>query len=202
MTQVFIDREAADIDHSAQTWADLLKGLDRAVDARGRVVTEVHFDGVGEPTFREGPVLDRPLTSVTRIDAATATPDQLLSDCLLEAAGSVASLGAESSRVAGLFRSTDVADAQAGLAAIANELGQLMLLIQTLQGPLGVVTADEGAGASAFDERAELDRLTGLLSSMIVAQEEGDYLSVADVLEDELVPFLRAWQTRFERLAG
>lgn len=200
MTHLFIDREAATFDQSAQTWADLLNALDRALDARGRVVTEVHFDGVGEPTFRAPGALATPLTSVARIDAATATPDELLRDCLLEAAGSVALLGAECPRVASLFRTTDVTHAQARLATLAQELGQLMQLIQTLQGPLGLATA--ATDESPADERAELDRFTTFVSGVLDAERGGDYLTVADMLEDDLVPFLRAWQGRFERLAG
>lgn len=200
MTHLFIDRDAATFDQSAQTWADLLKQLDHTLDGRGRVVTEVHFDGVGEPTFRDRAALDRRLASIARIDTITATPDELLRDCLLEAAGSVAMLGSECPQVAALFRTTDIAHAQTRLATLAQELGQLMRLIQTLQGPLGLVTA--AADESLADERADLDRFTTFVSGLLDAERDGDHLTVADTLEDDLVPFLRAWQGRFERLAG
>lgn len=200
MTHLFVDREAAALDQTAQTWADVLKTLDHTMTARGRVVTEVHFDGVDEPTFRDPAALARSLAAVTRIDAATATPGDLLRDCLIEAAGSVALLGAECPRVATLFRAADVAEAQTRLAAVANELGHLMVLIHTLQGPLDQVLVRTGDAVA--DERAELDRFTTFVSALLEAERDGDYLTVADILEDDLTPFLRSWRARFERLAG
>lgn len=200
MTHLFVDREAAALDQSAQTWADVLRDLDQLMTTQGRVVTEVHFDGVDEPTFRGPAALARSLAVVTRIDAATATPGDLLRDCLIEAAGSVALLGTECPRVANLFRTADVAEAHMRLAALANELSQLMVLIHTLQGPLEQVLVR--TGETVADERMELEQFTLFVTALLEAERNGDYLTVADVLEDDLAPFLRSWQARFERLAG
>lgn len=200
MTHLFIDREATEFDRSVQTWAELLSTIDRTMDARGRVVTEVHFDGVGEPTFRDASALDRALTTVRRIDASTSTPAELLRDCLLEAAGTVAGLAEESRLLADQFRSAHPVAAQARLAHLAHELGQLMLLVRTLQGPLGIVTA--GAGESPDAEQGQFDGFATFVGVLLEAQQAADYPTVADILEDDLTPFLRDWQGRFERLAA
>lgn len=200
MMHLYIDRQPTALDQSMQTWADLLSRLDAEMDARGRLLTEVEFDGVGEPTFRDPLVLERSLGSVTRIDATTATPGDLLRDCLLEAAGIVAGLTTEAVAVAERFRDTQPGDGHVRLAHIAQELGQLLVLVQTLQGPLGLVTA--GAQEAPGAEREELDRLETLVGDLVAAQEAGDHQAVADALEYDLVPFLQAWQARFERLAG
>ncbi len=200
MTDLFIDREPAGVKQSVQTWADVLTDLDAQLDARGRVLTEVQFDGVGEPTYREPHVLARRLSTLERIDVATTTPEALLTDCLRESAGSVNHLRAESMRTAGLFRLPDVAPASERLAWIASELGQLMVLVRTLQGPLGIVTADPDGDSGA--EVRELARFGALLESLLDAQRTGDHYAIADILEYDLTPFLQAWQTRFEALAA
>lgn len=200
MTHLFIDHQPAEFNHSVQTWADLLIQLDEAMDARGRVLTEVQFDGVGTPTFRDAEMLGRRLATVARVDASTATPHDLLRDCLLEAAGTVAGLSVEAVQVADRYRQTSPGDAHARLAHIATELGQLLVLVQTLQGPLGLVTAAPGEAAGS--ETSELQRFGTFIDELITAQEGGDFTAVADVLEYDLVPFLHAWQARFERLAG
>ncbi|MGE3512150.1 MAG: hypothetical protein AB7N65_25075, partial [Vicinamibacterales bacterium] len=140
MMHLYIDRQPTALDQSMQTWADLLSRLDAEMDARGRLLTEVEFDGVGEPTFRDPLVLERSLGSVTRIDATTATPGDLLRDCLLEAAGIVAGLTTEAVAVAERCRDTQPGEGHVRLAHIAQELGQLLVLVLTLQGPLGLVT--------------------------------------------------------------
>lgn len=200
MTHLFIDRQAFAFNESVQTWAELLRELDRTMDSRGRVLTEVHFDGVGEPTYRAADALGRPLAAIGRIDAVTATPGDLLRDCLLEAAATVSTLRDEAARVSDLFRSARRGDAHDRLARLAAELGQLVVLVQTLQGPLGLDFARLDDTMSAVD--ADLTRLGGRVDALVAAQGGSDFYTVADILEYDLLPFLGAWQTRFERLAG
>ncbi len=200
MTHLFIDRQPIDFNQSVQTWADLLTQLDADLDASGRVLTEVQFDGVGDPTFRDPGALTRRLIAVGRIDAATATPADLLRDCLLEAAGTVSGLHDEAMKVAEQFRTVRPGGAHLRLGHLAEALGQLVVLVQTLQGPLGLDLARLDDPTAAGD--ADLARLSGIIDALVAAQGGADTLTVADILEDDLLPFLRAWQTRFERLAG
>lgn len=200
MTHLFIDRQAFDFNQSVQTWADLLTELDRDLDARGRVLTEVQFDGVDDPTYRDADALSRRLTAVARIDATTGTPGDLLRDCLLEAAATVAALSGESAQAADQFRAGRADDAHARLAHIAAELGQLLVLVRTLQGPLGIDLTCHDDSSSSAD--TNLGRFGDLVDALVAAQGGGDHYTVADILEDDLMPFLRGWQVRFERRAG
>jgi hypothetical protein len=199
MTRLFIDHHTVEIDRPVRTWADLLENLDQVMERRGRVLTEVQFDGVGEPTFREPDALARQLTTIARIDAVSTTPADLLRDCLLEAAGTVAVLTAEATDVAVVFRGNQPQAGQARLGGVAEQLGQLLLLVQTLQGPLRLVTRD--AGEPADGERLELERLGVFVEDLIAGQRSADYQTVADTLEYDIAPFLQTWQARFERLA-
>jgi hypothetical protein len=200
MTHLFIDRQTVEIDRPVQTWADLLASLDQVMERRGRVLTEVQFDGVGEPTYREPDALARQLATIARIDALSTTPADLLRDCLLEAAGTVAALAAESIDVAIVFRGSQPQSGQGRLGGVAEQLGQLLLLVQTLQGPLGLVTSS--AGEPADGERVELERLGVFVEDLIAGQRSADYQTVADTLEYDVTRFLQTWQARFERLAS
>lgn len=200
MPSVFIDDQPVPVTQTMQTWADLLVTIDRQLDARGRVVTDVRFDGVDEPTYREPSSLGRRLTRLRRIDLVSATPTELLKACMKDAAGSVRQLSAESARAADLFRTQHVASAHERLAAVATELGQLMTLVHTLQGPLGIETAQSNADVAA--QQQELGRFSELIDALLQAQRSGDSYTIADILEYDLTPFLFAWQVRFDALAA
>lgn len=200
MPSVFVDDVPVAVTQTMHTWADLLTTLDQQLDLRGRVVTDVRFDGVDEPTYREGPALTRPLSRLGRIDLVTATPMELLKACMKDAAGSVRQLSAESARTADLFRTQHVTKAHEGLAAVATELGQLMTLVHTLQGPLGIATAQSKSDAAA--QQQELGRFSELIDALLDAQRSGDHYTIADILEYDLTPFLYAWQVRFDALAA
>jgi hypothetical protein len=200
MASVYVDDQPVPVAQSMQTWADVLTSIDRDLDARGRVVANVRFDGVDEPTYREASTLARPLSRVGCIDLLTATPEAFLKMCLRDAVGSVRRLGDISSRTADLFRTSDLTGANEGLAAVAGELGQMMTLVGTLQGPLGVSTARSEADAVLQGE--EMGRLSVMVDALLRAQRSGDAYAVADLLEYDLAPVLRAWETRFEALAA
>lgn len=200
MPSVFVDEQPIQVSQTMQTWADLLTSIDRQLDACGRVVTDVRFDGVDEPTYREPPALVRPLSQMQQIDLLTATPMELLKACLRDAAGSVRQLRAESARTADLFRTQNVTQAHEVLAVVASELGQLMTLVRTLRGPLGVSIAQSDADAAA--QIQEMGRFSALIDSLLEAQRSGDHYTIADILEYDLSPFLHAWQDRFDALAA
>lgn len=200
MTNLFIDHRTVEFDQSVQTWADLLQEIDDTLERQGRLVTEVQFDGVGEPTFREPDVLLRRLESVSRIEAWTATPHDLLRDCLLDAAGSVAGLSDEAVLLAERFRNPIEADTHHRLSQLASDLGQFVRLVDTLRGALQ--SASVQCDDPEVTTRATLDKLDGLVDVLLVAHRTTDFLTVADILEYELAPMLRGWQTGFERLAA
>lgn len=200
MPSVFVDDRPVAVTQTMHTWADLLTTIDQQLDARGRVVTDVRFDGVDEPTYRESTALGRPLSRMRRIDLVTATPMDLLKACMKDAAGSVRQLSAESARTADLFRTQQVTIAHEGLAAVATALVQLMTLVHTLQGPLGIASLQSSADAAA--QQDELGRFSELTDALLQAQRSGDNYAIADILEYDLTPFLYAWQVRFDALAA
>ncbi len=144
-------------------------------------------------------MLGRPLLGLRRIDMTTATPEALLKECLLESASAVGQLVDETTSIATAFRSRDVGAARDKLAWLAHELGQLMVLVRTLDDQLGLAASQLDAETPASDA---LSHFGTLLETLVQAQRSGDHFQVADILEYDLSPHLRRWQVRFESLAA
>jgi hypothetical protein len=70
--------------------------------------------------------------------------------------------------------------------------------VTTLRGPLGIAVERLTIDGVPPDE--QMERLGAWLESLVSAQSSQDWLTVADVLEYDIEPILRAWRTRLEEL--
>ncbi|MGE3276390.1 MAG: hypothetical protein AB7O67_14855 [Vicinamibacterales bacterium] len=180
------------------TWGELLDQLDLELAPRGEVVTVARFDGVDEPSFRHGDVIARPLDAWKTVEVTSDSPRALLSACLVDAEAGVVSMARAIERLGELFRGTDLVTANEGLAHVAEDLRALVSLTETLSGPLGIEL-----GAIRTEQGSVEDHMLALgsmLESLVDAQQAADWLTVADILEFDLVPSLDAWQTVFATL--
>lgn len=169
-------------------WRDLLAGLDRELDARGLLLTDVRFDGLDEPAFRNDPALDRPLDEFAVIEVASSTPVGLVNRCLDDVAASLPALAQAAREIGEQFRGFDIAGANGALVELAEGVSTLMSLVGTAGNLLGVdlnalVTPDGTVGA-------RVQQLTGHVEALVAAQQQEDWLTVADVLEYDLAPAL------------
>jgi hypothetical protein len=109
----------------------------------------------------------------------------------LDTAGAVTDIAARVGAVASSFRGHDVQAANAGLASLAPDLHLLVRMLQTLS---RLPDAERDVLlAEGVCPGEQMERLGGWVSSLISAQEAGDWLTVSDVLEYDLAPALRAW---------
>ena len=198
MSDVFVDGARRALGNTPNTWGELLETLDADLGGRGVLLAAVRFDGVEEPAFREPSVTARALTTVQRVDVETATPDALLRQSLTEAAVALAQVADDVTRVSTLFRGNDLAAANQGLARLSGDLHTFAALVTTLRGPLGIAVERLTIDGVPPDE--QMERLGAWLESLISAQSSQDWLTVADVLEYDIEPILRAWRTRLEEL--
>jgi hypothetical protein len=108
-----------------------------------------------------------------------------------EAGAAVGQLAGKVSHMAGLFRGHELQEANGGLAVLAGELRDVVVMISVMQGPLGVEPDRLTIEGVSPDE--QIARLGGWLESLVAAQGSDDWLTVADILEYDLEPVLRAW---------
>jgi hypothetical protein len=198
MSDVFVDDASYALVDTPRTWGDLLETLDADFSARGVLLACVRFDGVEELAFREPSVLSRPLAAVQRIDVETATPDALLRQSLAEAAEAISQMADEVTRISTMLRRNEIAPANEGLARLSGELHTFVGLVTTMRGPLGI--SEERLTIDGVPPDQQIERLAGWLESLVTAQSHEDWLTVADILEYDIEPVLRAWVGRLEAL--
>jgi hypothetical protein len=197
---VFVNKESRTFDPAAKTWGELLVQLDDACGEEGRIVTAARLDGVDEPSFRHPDVGTRQLDGLAVIEVDAVPPMALLTDSLREAAAGLDSLCAHALEVAGRFRGHELHVAQQGLVELAQGLQVLTSLIATI----GVIVQKDLASLTWNGEPATalVGTLGTQLETLIEAQQNQDWLTVADVMEYDIEPALRACRPLFDALGA
>jgi hypothetical protein len=193
MPTVLLDGEDFSTDITPDTWAGLLELVDRHIESGGHIVTGVRFDGLDEPAFREPLALDQPLAELATVEISTGTPASLLERCVAEAVSSIGSLCAGAVAVGEHFRIFELEKGNAGLVELADGVSTLI----ALGGALALATRAEGLDGAPQRERLDgvVAELTGHVESLLTAQQSGDWITVADILQYDVEPALRRWET-------
>ena len=125
------------------------------------------------------------------VEVVTLDPGDL-AQFFQEAATGVCGIGDAVARTAALFRANDVKRAHDALAILPIELRQFIVLVTVVDSQIAAAP-----GAWAIDDLTPSEQVTRLghwIESLVDAQANDDPLTIADILEYDLEPFLRAWQ--------
>jgi hypothetical protein len=98
------------------------------------------------------------------------------------------------------FRQHTLPEAQAGLASVTGELRQFAVMVDVLRGPLAVAPERLQQQGQTIDE--QMTAIVGHLEALIAAQDQEDWVAVADVLELDLGPALNGWGPLLRSLAS
>jgi hypothetical protein len=171
------------------TWGALLRLVDDRVARQGRIVTDVRFDGVDEPAFREPGTLDRPLAGLAIVEVTSGTPHELMDRCLGEAIAAIPPLSAAAVSVGTRYRGHDTASANAGLLELADGLTSLIGIV----GAAGLAFQVDLRNLRCGDQVAStvVNELGSYLESLVAAQEVSDWITVADILQYDVEPSLK-----------
>jgi hypothetical protein len=198
MLRILVNGSEETADLACQCWGELLERLDRRVAADGQVLTAIRFDGVDQPSFRDPACEPQPMGGIRVIDADSASPRVLLDNSVDEAIVAARALAAGAARLGGAFRGFDVSGANHDLVDMARGLGTLVAIVQTLSQAIGVsVDSVRGGDRTGSQMIAELTTQT---DSLIAAQRDGDWITVADVIEYDIASALQRWPELFEAL--
>ncbi len=193
MARILVNDVAQGVENTPRTWGELLQSLDRDLGEQGHLVTAARFDGVDEPSFRESACADREIEGFHTIEVDASTPVALLVRCLADAAVGIERLCDGAITLADQFRGHDIAGANANLAELGENIRALVQLVEALRMPLGI-----NVDRLLWDGRpvpSHLEELAELVQSLIGAQEGHDWLTVADIIEYDLEPALRRWNS-------
>jgi hypothetical protein len=184
--------------HTVPSWGRLLDAVDRHVAPIGEIVAAVRFDGVDEPGFRDDAVLGLVLGSEVIVEIDTLQPNDLLGNVLDEASGSLPAVAASARELAGILRGAEVDAAARGLGQLAETIANLVQLVVAAADARGVSL--ETLNTSDGPAMPLLRALDALLSPLLEAQKAGDWITVADVLEYDIAPFMPRFEPVIDSL--
>jgi hypothetical protein len=121
----------------------------------------------------------------------------IIEQCLDDGAQGVDQMIADVKGLTTNFREHDTGAGNYGLAQLAHNLKALIVLVQTLRGPISEIQPPLPA---TLPTEQDVETLGSWLESLVEAQAGQDWLTVADVLEYDLEPTLRAWMEQLQLL--
>lgn len=166
---------------TVQNWGELLAMLDDECAGQGVVVTEVTFDGVAQPSFREPEMAARPVDAL-RIEVDTARQGDLVLSAVGDALRAIDPLRESALTIANDYRGFDIEAGNRGVAAFARNLASLVELTGAIAAVSGLETG------SLTDVSEQVDRL-------VAARDAGDWVTAADVLEHDVTGVLDQWRS-------
>lgn len=189
MPKILLDGSELAVAPAPATWGDVLNGVDAHLTGTGRIVTDVRFDGLDEPAFREPATLDRPLADVLLVEVVSGSPAALMDRCLEEAIAAIPPLSAVALSVGEAYRTQRHAAASGGLVELAEGLSSLVGIV----GAAGLAFQVDLRHLRCGDQVAStvVGELGAYLDALVTAQEVKDWVTVADVLQFDVEPALK-----------
>lgn len=183
MSRVDINGVHIETNPDLQTWRDLLLDVESRRLAAGQVIASVKFNGDEVPSFREDPVLSRPLQSLSEIRIEAVPAEELARGALQEAQTYLGRLKVSMVDAAESFRTGNVDSANAKLQQLMEGIKMLAALARGIE--LSLSCSQDGASAV---ERT-LEQMRPALEELIAAQVKRDWTLVADILEYEILAY-------------
>ncbi|OGP78212.1 MAG: hypothetical protein A2Z26_00650 [Deltaproteobacteria bacterium RBG_16_66_15] len=204
LMRVRIDGCDAPLDLSvSSTFGDALAEAGRRVASRGRVVSRIVADGKEISTRLEREMAVLPVGEIDVVDITTTTPDVLFREALDGALGLSLAIRRDAVTIVSFLRAGDLPAAMPLYAGCMDSLGTFFHLAGVIFNAIrtGVFPLSAPPG-SAKDLPSSPDSIAGILQRLIEAQAKGEWQSVADILEREIVPNIDGWSTFFKALKG
>lgn len=190
--EVLIDGRPYTGELAGATLQDVLVDLMSKATEDDRAMRELLVNGRPYVEKEMGRATEIPRERLERLEVETIPARELALVFLGDAHNYLDSIRQATAKVAELFRVSDEQEANEHYLAT---LESLHLFLQVLQSSRMTLDLDfsrvDNQGVSA-EER--LERLLALIKDMLTAQEEEDWVLLADILQYDLTPELDAWQ--------
>jgi len=165
---------------------DLLSQIALDQDRHDRIIWDVMVNGENYNETTPHDARDVMIDSIQSLEVGTKDKSEISDDFIRNSGDMFQILTRSAEEIAGLFRKADEGDAnQRYLEFLASyqDMFQMLLNVKTV---LNLPMDDK------------LEAFESLLDKMIGAQENQDWVMLADLLEYELVPVLKEWEDMFK----
>jgi glutaredoxin 2 len=170
-------------------WEQLLRELETRHLKQNHVISSVHFDGTEILQFRDSEHLEKALHSISEVKVEAKPLQQMAEDALSEASRFSGSLQASLADIADGFRSQLIDQANSKLSEVLQGIKMYIALLEGIELSL---TGQYKTGSTQVEKITE--EMGPSLESLIEAQDQQDWILVADILEFELLSNLTAFE--------
>jgi hypothetical protein len=189
MSQIEINGINLPVEPGVLTWSDLLFNLETRHLGKGKVITSVQFDGSEILQFRDSEVLQRSLGSIEEVKVEAEPMEVMLRSAIKEAEGFLMSLQTSLAEIAEDFRRQLADEANTKLSAA---FAGIKMFAALLQGAELQLSGEHHRGSASVSHI--LGEMGPTLESIIEAQNQHDWILVADILEFELLVHLSSFE--------
>jgi hypothetical protein len=190
--EVYLDGKPLDGGVEGATLQDMLQTLMDSNLAQDRTMNEVRINGEPFEEAKLGPATALPRESIERLEVETLDARQVALHFLGNAGHYLVAIVAAVERVAELYRVSDESEASEHYLATLDSLQLFMQVLQTTRDALGLDFDAMVIEGRSLEQR--LSGLAGLVQELLSAQEQEDWVLLADVLQYDLCEQLQEWR--------
>ena len=190
--EVLVDGKQYAGDLSGGTLQDILGDLANKAVGDDATMREVRINGEPFEEAKLGPADRLGRENIQRLEIETIPAREMAVHFLSNAHSYLAAINQSVSRVAELFR---VSDEQEANEQYLNTLESIQLFLQMLQECRKIVNLDfDSPVLDGMSGEERLQKLLVLIKDLLAAQEQQDWVLLADILQYDLSAELNLWQ--------
>ena len=196
--EVWMDGKPLAAEPRGDNLGEMLDHLLGGKDLADRTLVELKVNGQPYELSVQGPAGSLPREAIRHLELETMDARQVALHFLDNAGAYLQAMNGSLPQVAELFR---VADDREANQQYSSLLETLHLFLQLVDGACETLRLDSAQGLDGLPSLAQSqDRISGLISELLQAQEQEDWILLADILEHDLKSELQAWAELMPRL--
>lgn len=189
--EVVLDGNRLEVEPPGETLQEVINWLLENQVSTDRALREVKVNGEPYSVADMGPASSLAASDVQSLEVQTAEARQVALEFMGQAPTYLEAIAQAVGAVAELFRVADERDASEQYIAVLESLQLFLTMLEETRRLLNL-----NLEVAVYEQRsaaAALESLSGLVKKLLDAQEKEDWVLLADLLEYDLAPELRAW---------
>lgn len=184
------------ISPSFNTWQDLLDDLETHRISKGKAISTVCFDGVEVPNFKKSEILIRALNTIGQIKIDIVNMQDIIQQAIRDVEGFKITIESSMIDIAEIFRRQQINEANPKLSELFQALKMFISLLKGLE--LSLQGQEAQAAVDSVDN--QVVELEPVLQAVIDAQNQNDWILLADIVEFELLAAISGFEKTIQAL--